>query len=77
MIAHYIKCDVTDSEAVDAAANEIREKLGAPSILVNNAGIGSDYPIFELPPQRVKKLVEVNLTSHWYDISLLREHHTD
>ena len=70
MIAHYIKCDVTNSDAVDAAADEIREKLGAPSILINNAGIGSDYPIFELPPQRVKKLVEVNLTSHWYVISL-------
>jgi len=62
----YIKCDVTDSDAVDAAAVEIREKLGAPSILVNNAGIGHDYPIFDAPPQKVKKLIEVNLTSHWY-----------
>jgi NAD(P)-dependent dehydrogenase (short-subunit alcohol dehydrogenase family) len=57
---------VTDSEAVDAAAVEIREKLGAPSILINNAGIGHDFPVFDIPPHRVKKLIEVNLTSHWY-----------
>ena len=64
-MAHYIKCDVTDPDAVDAAAVEIREKLGAPSILINNAGIGHDFPIFDIPPQRVKKLLEVNLISHW------------
>ena len=65
VVTLYIKCDVTDSDAVDAAASEIRSKLKSPSILVNNAGIGHDFPIFEAPPNRVKKLIEVNLTSHW------------
>lgn len=65
VITLYIKCDVTDPDAVDAAAAEIRTKLKSPSILVNNAGIGHDFPVFDAPPRRVKKLIEVNLTSHW------------
>lgn len=56
---------MTDAEGVHSAAEEIRSKLGSPSILVNNAGIGSDYPIFEIPAAKVKKLIEINLTSHW------------
>lgn len=65
VVAHHVKCDVTDAEGVHSAAEEIRTKLGSPSILVNNAGIGSDYPIFEIPAAKVKKLIEINLTSHW------------
>ena len=66
MATLYIKCDVTDSHAVDAAANEIRERLGSPSILINNAGIGGSYGMFDAPPERVKKVIEVNLLSHWW-----------
>ncbi len=36
------------------------------SILVNNAGIGHDHAILDAPPARVKKLIDVNLTSHWF-----------
>jgi len=33
-----VPTDVTDSTAVDRAAAEVRERLGAPYVLVNNAG---------------------------------------
>lgn len=65
-VALHVQCDVTDAQAVNEAANTIRAKLGSPSILVNNAGIGQHSGIFESPPNSVKKLIDVNLTSHWY-----------
>ena len=65
-IALYVRCDVTDPESVQSAAASIKKQLGSsPSILVNNAGIGHDFPMFDPPMQRVKKLIDVNLTSHW------------
>jgi NAD(P)-dependent dehydrogenase (short-subunit alcohol dehydrogenase family) len=56
---------VTDPDEVNKAAQEIKTNLGSVSILVNNAGIGHDFPILSAPPARVKKLIEVNLISHW------------
>lgn len=69
--AQYEKCDVTDPESVNAAAKAVKAKLGAPSILVNNAGIGNEFNILDAPPAKVKKLFEVNLISHWYAADFL------
>ncbi|KAF2144812.1 uncharacterized protein K452DRAFT_285142 [Aplosporella prunicola CBS 121167] len=59
-------CDVTDHEAVAAAANAVRASLGHPSILINNAGIATATPIIETPPAHVQKVLGVNLISHWF-----------
>ncbi len=37
--ARVIPCDVTDARAVEAACREVVEHLGAPRVLVNNAGV--------------------------------------
>lgn len=66
-IALYCRCDVTSPESVHSASLQIKEhfKGVSPSILVNNAGIGHDFPIFSPPIAKLKKLIDVNLTSHW------------
>ncbi|MBS1843229.1 MAG: glucose 1-dehydrogenase [Actinobacteria bacterium] len=38
--AHYVSLDVTDEAAWGRAIAEVEEALGAPTILVNNAGVG-------------------------------------
>jgi NAD(P)-dependent dehydrogenase (short-subunit alcohol dehydrogenase family) len=60
--------DVTDRQSLEAARDRIVERLGVPSILVNNAGI--DQPpdsgtarskIEDLPADLFRRMVEVNL----------------
>ena len=37
---HYYKCDITDFDALQSLAAEIKSTHGNPSVLINNAGIG-------------------------------------
>ncbi|KAI5209922.1 NAD(P)-binding protein [Aureobasidium subglaciale] len=62
----FFKCDVTDPEAVNKIAEEVRSKVGHPSILINNAGIGGQRTILKTTPAQLQKLMGVNLLSHYY-----------
>jgi 3-oxoacyl-[acyl-carrier protein] reductase len=55
--------DVTDSGSVDAALNSIRERFGAPTVLVNNAGITRDNLLMRMKDEEWLSVVETNLTS--------------
>src|SRR5437764_11347530 len=35
-----VVCDVTDRASVDAAVAAVRDRVGPPAVLVNNAGLG-------------------------------------
>jgi len=61
-------CDITRRESIEAAAGLVAERLGEPSILVNNAGIdqppdspGGRHHLHELPIDEFRRMVEVNL----------------
>ena len=54
--------DVTDRGSVDRALAEVAERLGEPTILVNNAGINRIGPSESLPEERWQEVVDVNLT---------------
>jgi 3-oxoacyl-[acyl-carrier protein] reductase len=57
-----LTADVTDRDAVQAAAAEVENLLGPVDILVNNAGIGGQYPpLWETDPDEWWRTVEVNL----------------
>ena len=58
-----LACDVSDSEAVDAAFAEVEAAFGAISVLVNNAGIGraagdGSDKMYELMAKRDAELAE-------------------
>ena len=55
--------DVTDAEAVAAAAVEVRQKLNGQTLagLVNNAGIVVSGPLLHLPVEAFRTRLEVNL----------------
>src|SRR5215216_3495626 len=57
--------DVTDEVAVQAAAQQVRERLTGETLfgLVNNAGIAVPGPLMHLPTDDFRHQLEVNLVS--------------
>lgn len=57
--------DVTDEAAVEAAAQDVRERLNGEKLfgLVNNAGIAAPGPLIHLPTEEFRHQLEVNLVS--------------
>ncbi|KFH44384.1 Short-chain dehydrogenase/reductase family 16C member-like protein [Hapsidospora chrysogenum ATCC 11550] len=63
-IKHW-HCDVSSAESVKAAADDIRQTLGHPSIVINNAGIGNFRSILDTSDEFMRKIVGVNVVSLW------------
>ncbi|MCB1758346.1 MAG: 3-oxoacyl-ACP reductase FabG [Gammaproteobacteria bacterium] len=55
--------EVNDQQSVDSALNEIGEKFGAPTILVNNAGITRDNLLMRMKEDEWDSIIGTNLTS--------------
>ena len=55
--------DVSSSESVDAVIKEINASYGAPTILVNNAGITRDNLMMRMKEDEWEQVVNTNLTS--------------
>ena len=59
---HFSVVDVTDGAAVAKWAAEIIEHLGAPDLLINNAGvINRTAPLWEVPEDEMARVLEVNV----------------
>jgi 3-oxoacyl-[acyl-carrier protein] reductase len=59
---HTVALDLTQDEAVQAAAQASAARFGRIDILVNNAGItGGNGALWELDPAAWKRVIEVNL----------------
>ena len=57
-----VRCDVTDSESIDAAVSEIEESLGGVEILVSNAGITRDGLVLRMADSDFAEVLDANLT---------------
>ncbi len=55
--------DVSSSESVDTVIKEITTEFGAPTILVNNAGITRDNLMMRMKEEEWEQVVNTNLTS--------------
>ncbi|KAF4921767.1 Dehydrogenase RED2 [Colletotrichum viniferum] len=62
----YWKCDISSSSALAEAADSIREMVGHPSILINNAGMANRSSILDLVPEKASALFGVNLMALWF-----------
>jgi hypothetical protein len=58
-----LHCDVTDAEAVAAAARQVGDHLAGQALfgLINNAGIAVTGPLLEVPIAELRRQLEVNL----------------
>jgi 3-oxoacyl-[acyl-carrier protein] reductase len=58
-----VALNVADQGSVDAALHQINERLGAPSVLVNNAGITRDNLLMRMKDEEWDTVIETNLSS--------------
>jgi len=63
--AHALEMDVTRAESVDAALAELVATLGAPDVLINNAGVTLTKPLLEVEEAEWTGIVDVNLNGAW------------
>jgi 3-oxoacyl-[acyl-carrier protein] reductase len=57
-----VKCDVTSADEVDAAFAQVEEQLGAPEVVVANAGITRDGLSMKMTDEAFTSVVDANLT---------------
>ena len=75
--ARAFAADVTDREAVAAAAAGIVGAFGRVDVLVNNAGSCIHRPALEVTPQEWDEVIDVNLTGVWNGCQIFGRHMVD
>ena len=60
-----IKCDVTNEESVNKAFEKMLDNRGGLDILVNAAGLAPAYSLVDLPVDKWRLALEVNLTGYF------------
>lgn len=58
----WVECDITDGDSVDAAMAQVTEQLGAPTIVVANAGVTRDKLVLRMSDEDFADIVDANLT---------------
>ncbi|MHC4260529.1 MAG: SDR family oxidoreductase [Planctomycetota bacterium] len=60
-----IVCDVTDETDIEKAFDALQKDFGSVDILVNAAGVAPAYPLVDLPVEKWRSALEVNLTGYF------------
>ena len=63
--AHAVALDVSKKEAVERAYAELVNRVGAPDIVVNNAGVAQTKPSLELTEEDWRGVLDTNLDGAW------------
>ncbi|GAA1284215.1 MULTISPECIES: 3-oxoacyl-ACP reductase FabG [Streptomyces] len=72
-----VGCDVSDPEQVEAGVARVAAELGAPAVLVNNAGIIRDNLIFRMTPQDFDSVIGVHLRGAFLMAKACQAHMVD
>ncbi|MCV7424531.1 SDR family oxidoreductase [Mycobacterium yunnanensis] len=57
-----VVADVTDEASVDAALDQVADRLGVPEALVHAAGVADTTSALDITPERFRQIVDINLT---------------
>ena len=64
--AEFVQVDVTNPDAVAAAAADISERYGTPDVVLNAAGIVRSGSAEEMPVEDWQKVVDIDLSGTFY-----------
>ena len=70
--AVYVECDVTERGDLEAAV-DAAEELGGLDIMVNNAGIHSETPFFEITEEEFDQLMDINVKGVFFGAQVAGE----
>jgi len=56
-----IRCDITDTDAVDAMVDKVLDRFGRIDILVNNAGTGAVAPAEDITDEQFQNEMDIDL----------------
>ncbi len=69
--------DVTDRPAIEGAVRDVVDKIGPPTILVNNAGLTGFQPFLDITIEDWNARIEVNLTGTFHCCQVVIPHMLD
>ncbi|MEW1700256.1 3-oxoacyl-ACP reductase FabG [Streptomyces sp. NPDC091278] len=72
-----VGCDVSDAAQVEAAVAQVAEELGAPTILVNNAGVLRDNLLFKMSESDWDLVMNVHLKGAFLMAKACQKHMVD
>ena len=72
-----VSCDVSDSAQVEAAVARVAAELGAPTILVNNAGVLRDNLLFKMSESDWDLVMNVHLKGAFLMAKAVQKHMVD
>lgn len=72
-----VSCDVSDSTQVEAAVARVAAELGAPTILVNNAGVLRDNLLFKMSESDWDMVMNVHLKGAFLMSKAVQKHMVD
>ena len=70
--AVFVECDVTERADLETAV-EATEELGGLDIMVNNAGIHSETPFFEITEEEYHQLMDINVKGAFFGAQVAGE----
>lgn len=62
---HFYKADITSSEKLREVGGRIRAEHGEPTVLINNAGVGSNRNILDETEEQIRLTFNVNTVAHF------------
>ncbi|UGY94822.1 3-oxoacyl-ACP reductase FabG [Streptomyces gobiensis] len=72
-----VGCDVSDAEQVEAAVTRVADELGAPTVLVNNAGVLRDNLLFKMSESDWDTVMNVHLRGAFLMSRACQKHMVD
>ncbi|KUI67843.1 Short-chain dehydrogenase/reductase family 16C member 6 [Cytospora mali] len=65
---HYFKCDITSKQQIAAVAEQVRSKVGHPTVLINNAGVVRGKTILDSSEKDIRFTFDVNALAHYWTV---------
>ena len=65
---HYYRCNLQSRPEVMALGERVRAEHGAPSVLVNNAGVMFEHSLLDASPRTINIMYGVNVIAHYWTL---------